>query len=329
MTRRRWWPAAVAATVLLATVAGCSSPGTGARPAAKSSPQPTKVTVDALPIVDDAPLYLAQRDGLFARQGLRVSIRTVSQSTKAISQLRGGQADVAAGGNYVTWFKAQSQGEIDLRIVAEGALAAPGLDGVVVPPHSSITTPQALAHHTIAVNLPAPNVETLTLDSVLASDNVDVGTVRYATVPFPEIDSELQQGKVAAAWLVEPFLTEAEQSFGAVPVVDPTSGPTDGFPLDGYFTTAAFARAHPATVQAFQRAIEQAQAAAAHPQNVVDVLPRYIAVSKQTASLITLPSYPTAVQPRRLQYVADLMYRAGMLRSKLSVSTLLFRSRSS
>lgn len=153
--------------------------------------------------------------------------------------------------------------------------------------------------------------------------------MRYVTVPFPRIDSELRRGKVAAAWLVEPFLTEAEESLGAVPVVDPTSGPTGGFPLDGYFTTAAFARAHPAAVRVFRRAIDQAQAAAAHPQNVVDVLPGYISVSKQTASLITLPTYPTAVQPRRLQYVADLMYRAGMLRSKLSASTLVVRSRSS
>lgn len=68
MTRHRWWPVAAAATALVATLAACSSPGGGAPPAAARPSRLSHVTVDAVPIVDDAPLYLARRDGLFARQ---------------------------------------------------------------------------------------------------------------------------------------------------------------------------------------------------------------------------------------------------------------------
>ena len=61
--RARYLLAGVCGLSLLAA-AGCGSPG-GA-----GSTVSTTITIAAVPGVDDAPLYLAQKDGLFAAEGL-------------------------------------------------------------------------------------------------------------------------------------------------------------------------------------------------------------------------------------------------------------------
>lgn len=307
---------AVLAGVML--LAGACSAG----PPPPDPPEKASITVTGLPIVDVAPLYLAQQKGLFAAQGLNVTIKPLASSNLSLPGLADGSVDIVAGGNYVTFFEAQARKQADIRVVAEGALAAPGLDEVVTGPRSGITAPEQLAGHTVAVNTPAPNIQTLTLNRVLRARGVDPAAVKYVTMPFPQAVAGLARGTVDAAWLVEPFVTQAEQSVGALPVVDPCSGPTDAFPLDGYFSTARFAEQYPATVRAFRRALSQAAELAADDQQVTTSLPSYTPISATTAGILTLPEYPSTLEPPRLQRVADLMTQAGMIGSRLDVASL-------
>ncbi|MDN5914439.1 MAG: ABC transporter substrate-binding protein [Pseudonocardia sp.] len=288
-------------------------------------PEKASITVTGLPIVDIAPLHLAQQQGLFAEQGLNVTIKPLTSSDQSLPGLADGSVDIVAGGNYVTFFEAQARKETDIRVVAEAALASPGLDQVVTGPRSGITDPRQLAGRTVAVNTPAPNIQTLTLNRVLAGRGVDPASVKYVTMPFAQSVTALETGGVDAAWLVEPFVTQAEQSIGALPLIDPTSGPTDAFPLDGYFTTARFAAQYPATVAAFQRALSQASERAADDQQVATSLPSYTPISATTAGILTLPEYPSTLQPQRLQRVADLMTQAGMIPDRLDTASLAVR----
>jgi len=66
---------AVAVTML---AAGCSS-GSG-NGAAKLPLEKTSIVVDAFPAIDSAGLYIAQMDGLFAAQGLKVTIVPTEKS---------------------------------------------------------------------------------------------------------------------------------------------------------------------------------------------------------------------------------------------------------
>ena len=61
--------------------AGC---GVAAAAAAPSTPEEPDITVAAIPAVDLVGLYIAQDDGLFARQGLHVTIEKIP-SSQAIS----------------------------------------------------------------------------------------------------------------------------------------------------------------------------------------------------------------------------------------------------
>jgi NitT/TauT family transport system substrate-binding protein len=314
-----------AAALLLGAVALLLAAACSSTTPATDPPEKTSITVTGLPIVDVAPLYLAQQEGLFAAQGLDVTIKPLTSSNQSLPGLADGSVDIVAGGNYVTFLEAQARGQTDIRVIAEAALASPGLDQVVAGPRSGITSPEELAGRTVAVNTPAPNIQTLTLDRVLASRGVDPASVRYETMPFTQAVTALKDGTLDAAWLVEPFVTEAETTSGALPVIDPTSGPTGAFPLDGYFATARFAEQYPATIRAFQRALAQAADLAADDQRTTRALPSFTPIDPATASIITLPDYPTTLQPQRLQRVADLMTQAGMLPGRLDVTPLTVR----
>jgi NitT/TauT family transport system substrate-binding protein len=80
-------------------------------------------TVAAIPAVDLAGLYIAQDRGLFARQGLHVTIVPVPSSQSVISQQLAGQIDISAG-SYVAYLAAQAAGA-RFRILAEAATLSP------------------------------------------------------------------------------------------------------------------------------------------------------------------------------------------------------------
>jgi len=315
-----WIFAASLATALV--IAACGSSG-GAKPAA-SGLEKTHLTVAALPIVDDAPLFLAIKKGYFRQEGLTVTPKVITQSTLALPDLLHGSVDIVGGGNYVSYMEGQASGTFSLKILVAGTECKTTSFGVLALPSSGITSPAKLAGKTIAVNL-TNNIQTLTANAALKADGVNPATVKYVVVPFPDMAAALKAGRVSAISVVEPFLTGAEQALGAKMVLSQCSGSLASFPLSGYFATAAWAQQNPRTAAAFQRAMEKAQAYAdANPDAVRQVLPTYTKVTAAAAQHLVLNSFPATLSATELQRVADLMHTGGVLKSAFTVQPMLF-----
>jgi NitT/TauT family transport system substrate-binding protein len=155
---------------------------------------------------------------------------------------------------------------------------------------------------------------------------VDATKVQYVAVPFPQMGAALQQGRVDAVHIVEPFLSDVQKKAGARVVVNGGSEPVTDTPVSGYVGTQDFTTKNPKTAAAFQRAIIKAQQAAAQDRKrVEEVLPSYAKIDPQVASVITLPGYPTSVNATRIQRVVDLMSSAGLLKQKPDTKSLLFQ----
>jgi ABC-type nitrate/sulfonate/bicarbonate transport system substrate-binding protein len=95
---------AIAVTML---AAGCSSGGSGG---ARLNLEKTNIVVDAFPAIDSAGLYIAQAQGLFAAQGLHVTIvptPAIPPSTQTlVNGQEQGKYDITAG-DYVTYIEDQ------------------------------------------------------------------------------------------------------------------------------------------------------------------------------------------------------------------------------
>src|SRR5258708_28782215 len=110
-----------------------------------------------------------------------------------------------------------------------------------------------------------------------------------------------QSGASSAALLPEPFASGAEAAQGVVPLTDLNQGATTAFPIAGYVVTKKWAARYPHTLAAFYAAIEQGQQLADTSRSDVEEammdIPAPFGVSRQTAAVLALHSYPCIPGP--------------------------------
>jgi NitT/TauT family transport system substrate-binding protein len=317
MTARRVRGVALlAAAAALVLASGCSAVGNAA---ATSGIEKPDLNVAVVPALDSAGFFVALYEGLFAKEGLHVTFTPATSSETVISGQVKGQYDIT-GGNYVSYIQAQAAGQANLDIFAEGSVMEPGAQGIYVMPDSGITTLAGLQNKTVAINAPK-NILYLLTASVLQEHGLSANSVKFVTsLPFPAMPAALQAGKIDAAVLPEPFASIAEQTYGAVPLVDLDQGATTSFPVEGYVVTKQWAEKYPHTLAAFDKALEEGQqiadgsrAAVEQAMEDLPTKPVPLAVSKQIAAVMALDDYPFSaglsdgVDKIRLQRVVDVM----------------------
>jgi NitT/TauT family transport system substrate-binding protein len=74
---------------------------------------------------------------------------------------------------------------------------------------------------------------TLLTDETLRAAGVTGSSVQYKVMPLPDMASALAEHSVDAAWMTEPFITEATIATGAEELADTASGSTADFPAGG------------------------------------------------------------------------------------------------
>ena len=303
----------VAATIMV--LAGCTAAPSGATFASASSGlERPDITVAAIPSVDLAGLYVAQDEGLFAKAGLHVTIKKIPSSKAVIAAQLNGQVDISAG-SYVGYIAAQAAGA-RFRILAEASTLRPDTRTLVVTKKAGITTIADLVGKTIGVN-GTNSIGTLLISALLQENGIPPSKVHFVTDQsgFPAMPAQLQQGYWQAAFLAEPYVTMAEETYGEQELADLDQGATVNFPIDGYVATQAWVRKHPKTAAAFVQAIEEAQALAESDPTAVRAA---MAMSDQLTPVVTavmaLPDFPIGpVDERRMQRTADAMLQFGML----------------
>ena len=305
-------PLAAAAIMVLA---GCTTgPSSVTFASASSRLEQPDITVAAIPSVDLAGLYVAQDRGLFAKAGLRVTIEKIPSSKAVIAAQLNGQVDIGAG-SYVGYIAAQAAGA-SFRILAEASTLRPDTRTLVVSAKSGITTITDLVGKKIGVN-GTNSIGTLLISALLQENGISPGKVHFVTDQsgFPAMPGQLQQGDWQAAFLAEPYVTMAEETYGEQELADLDQGSTVNFPIDGYVATQKWIRQHPKTAAAFVRAIEEGQTLAdSDPTDVRAAM----AVSDQLTPVVTavmaLPGFPIGpVDERRIQRTAEAMLEFGML----------------
>ncbi|WP_405957035.1 ABC transporter substrate-binding protein [Streptomyces phaeochromogenes] len=315
----------VAAIALVMTLAACGgdSDDSDSSNAGGNGLERSSITVAALPLADDAPLYIAQDRGLFKKEGLDVRIQPVQQSIQALPALSKGQVDVIASANYVTFLQAHEKGTLDLRILAEGARVAPHMMDVLVPQDSDIRSVADLKGKKVAVNI-LNNIQSLTLNAIL--DQQGVGRPEYRQIAFPQMGPALEKGQVDAVHAAEPFNSAIQNDLNARVLVDGGSAPVESIPISGYVKTRGYASDNPKTAAAFKRAIAAAAQIATQDRSAVrEELPKYAKVTADQAESIHLPAYPATTDVTQLRRLTELMKKQGLLKKAIDPGTLLVK----
>jgi NitT/TauT family transport system substrate-binding protein len=307
-------------TAVTLTATGC---GNSDKPKkAASGLEKTELNVGMLPVADAAQLKLAIDRGLFKAQGLTVKTQVLAGGAEAIPKLKSGNLDLSIG-SYVSFFMAQSQGVVDLRIVADAYQSAPGTHVILVAKDSKINSVKDLVGKKVAVTV-KNNLSSLMVRATLQPSGVNLDDDKnFVAVPFPQMEAALKNHTVDAVQAVEPFNTQLQKSIGARLITDLSSGPTANFPIAGYVATSDFAKKNPKTVAAFQRALATAQALLTDRKVLEQILPTYTAIDATTATTLHYGAYPTSLNATRLERVADLALQYGYLKKPVDVKSMV------
>ncbi|MEV1177553.1 ABC transporter substrate-binding protein [Nonomuraea sp. NPDC049784] len=308
---------------LLATTLVACSGGTGSvTSAAPSGPlEKTTLTIGVSPTPSSAPVFIADRKGFFKAEGLTIKTEIIQAPQAVMPKILNGSIDIFKG-SYVSLINIQDSGAAKLKILSDSLQAAPGIAGVVVRKDSLLQTPKDLMGKTIAVNS-LNNLGTMSMSAHLKAHEVKPEQVKFVAIDFQAQLAALTSGQVDAAWMVEPFLSAAQQA-GARLLLDTNTGPTDALPIDGLAATDQWVAKNPNTTAAFQRAVAKAQRlAATNRAELAEVVPLYTQTPRQAVMTMAMGTFPTSLSPKRIQRVADLMYEFGYLKSKVDVASMV------
>jgi NitT/TauT family transport system substrate-binding protein len=306
--------------------AGCSGGGSSAAPGGLEK---TNLRVAAVPAVDSAGLYIAQQRGLFAAQGLHVSIVPAVSGKTTITKQLAGVFDVTSG-NYVSYILANADPQAaglkkaaNFRVLSPGSIMESNNQDIMVPAHSGIQTVSDLAGKTIAVNV-THNIGQLLVSSILSDNAVPASRVRFVPIQFPDMARALQEGKVTAAWMPDPFISESEETVGAVPLADSNQGTTENLPIAGYMVTASWLKKYPNTAAAFRRALVQAQTIATNdPAAVQQGMEAFAKVPAISAAVEANPQFPIKMNATLLGRLASLMLHFNMIGQAYNVDQMI------
>jgi NitT/TauT family transport system substrate-binding protein len=302
------------------TLAACASPSPSVTDGA--APEQAEITVGTLPIVDVAPIHIAIDEGLFAAEGLTVTVEVTQGGAAAIPALVGGDLDIAYGA-WPSFLIANAEG-LELRAVADGTAARPGFTELLAMPGSDLEgNPAGLAGTRIAVNT-LGNLGELAVRSALVEAGLESDAAELVEIPFPDMGAALERGDVDVIWASEPVATLARETLGAVVVIDSYVGAMEGFPVAGYQASADFVEANPRTVAAFQRAMAAAvERIAADPDLVPSIAPSYTNLEPDLAGQVALPDFRARLDTANLQRVHDFLVEFGLLDSPIDVEALV------
>lgn len=274
-----------------------------------TSEQLESVKLMIQPLVDYTPIYMGVEEGFFEEEGIELEIDLGQGGAAAIPAVMSGDQHIG-GSNVVSLLTAHSEG-LDIVAVAPGVKADKEYSAVVVPADSDIETPADLAGRTLAVNTLA-NIGEVTIREAFEGQ-VDVDAIEFTELGFGDMLPALEQGQIDAAWVVQPFVTQAIEA-GAKVVSYNFEETEPELQVALMFTSASYAEANPEAVEGFRRAYARSvEYATDNEAEVRQVLPSFAGIDESVAEAMSLPIWPSDVDRGSVEAMSARMVKYGII----------------
>jgi NitT/TauT family transport system substrate-binding protein len=293
-------------------VAGCGGSDDGGGGGSSSGPK--TITVGTLPIANAAPMYLGMKKGFFDAEGLKIKPHVGEGGAALIPALMSNQDQFAFVG-VIPAITAVAK-DLPIKIVTSSDDAAATQDKdwqtLVVPKGSAIKGVEDLPGKTIAVNALRGLAEVV-ISRSLEKQGVDYKKVKLLEVPFPEMPAALEDHRVDAALLTEPFLS-AVLGRGGTQIDAPSVQTLPSFPNGVYVTSAKYLAQNGDVVDRFSRAMNKSlDYAQAHPDEVRQIIPTFTKTPAAAAEKLRLPAFDSKLDQKGIELEANLTAKYGII----------------
>lgn len=268
-------------------LAGCRKPETSA------------LRIAVLPVLDALPLYVAEAEGYFAAQGIKVELIPAASAAERDQLLQAGQID-----GFITDLVALALYNRESPQVVAVRYAMVPTAGfaqfrILAAAQSGITTVEDL--HGVPIGVSEGTVIEYVTHRLLEAEGLPRDAIATLAVPkIPDRMALLDAGELRAATLPEPLASLAMQQ-GAVVIVDDTRHPEIACSL--YAFRKEIIDQQPQTVRAFLTAIDQAISAINGDKSRWSALlaDKGLVPAPLTGAYI-LPDYPADAVPTEAQF---------------------------
>lgn len=315
------------ATSLAACGGGATTAGSGDGGGGGSGT--TTVTVGVLPIVDVAPLYLGVDKGFFADEGIELNITPAQGGAALLPAVVSGEMQFAYS-NVVSVMLAHGKG-LPVQVVANGELSIPPDspprerpgEALLAAGDGSVTSVEDLHGKKVAVNT-LENINEVLVKNAIDARGGDASKVELVELPMPEMPAALEQGRVAAAAMNEPYTSialEQEANIVARPFTDVQHSASN---IAVYFAKDAYVQQHPEVAESFVSALNKSlKYAQQHPEEVRDVIPSYTDIDQNLLDSLVLPYWTPELNRKSIDEIADLSVQYGVLESPVDLDELI------
>ncbi len=250
----------LSAAALLSALAGLWSP-TSAQAPALEKPAIT-LAVGGKTLVAFLPLTIAERLGLFEKEGLKVEIADFQGGSRALQSLVGGSADVVCG-SYEHTILTRAKG-VGLKTVALQNFSLGTVIALAKDKAKSYRSPKDLAGYKLGVTSPGA-ASAIAIAILLAKDGLTLDKVSIiGTGTGASAIAAMKSGQIDGISNFDPAILLLQRDDVIVPIVDTrTRKGLDelyGGPIAGssFYMNDDFIKKNPRTVQAFVSAIVKA-----------------------------------------------------------------------
>jgi NitT/TauT family transport system substrate-binding protein len=321
--RRGWLVALGIAAALVAGGCGDDEEEGGGGGGEQAAEQ-TTLTVGVIPIADVAPLYLGIEQGFFEDQNLKIEPQLAEGGAAITPAVLSGDFQIGFS-NTVSLLIAASK-ELPVTIISQGVLGGKTEEeawaDLLVLKDGPIKEPKDLEGKTIAVNT-LSNICEVTIRKSLSDMGVDDSTLKWAEVPFPDMNAALEAKRVDGACVVEPFVSQGKA--GKAVGIDPFYVNTaPDLTVATYFTSKQYAAENPEVVEAFVTAMEQSlDYAQQNPDAVRDILLEYTQIPPEAVENIKLPQWRQDITTDTVELLSQLSLEYGLIETEPDLGELI------
>jgi NitT/TauT family transport system substrate-binding protein len=313
--------------VALACAVGVSACGDDDDGGGGGEAEPTTLRVGVIPIADVAPLFLGMEKGFFREQELKLDPQFAEGGAAITPAVVSGDFQIGFS-NTISLLIAASE-DLPVQIISQGVLAGRTEEqawaDLLVLKDGPIKQPKELEGKTIAVNT-LNNICEVTIKASLEKEGVAVDTLKFAEVPFPDMNAALEAGRVDAACVVEPFVSQGKA--GAARGINPFYVRTaPDLTVATYFTSTQYAEENPDVIDRFVEAMNRSLTyAQSHPDEVRQVLLDYTEIPPEAAEQITLPVWRPDLNVPTIELLSELSLKYGLIEEQPDLDELIRRS---
>jgi NitT/TauT family transport system substrate-binding protein len=286
--------------------------------------EPTTLKVGVIPIADVAPLYLGIDQGFFKEEQLTIEPQLAEGGAAITPAVLSGDFQIGFS-NTISLLIAASK-DLPVQIISQGVLAgtkeSEAWADLLVLKDGPIKDPKDLEGKTIAVNT-LNNICEVTIKASLEKEGVAVDELKFAEVPFPDMNAALEQKRVDAACVVEPFVSQGKA--GAARGINPFYVRTaPDLTVATYFTSTQYAEENPDVVDRFVRAMNKSlEYAQENPDEVRRILLDYTEIPPEAAEQIKLPVWRTDLNEQTIELLAELSEKYGLIEEQPDLNELI------